>query len=483
MIPDIIAWAESPHGFYLDTKKPIKLAKHQKDILRHIFTPDANGRLPYSTILYSCPKKSGKTTVGALIALYMALFYDGEVFTAANDQEQSVGRSFSDIQTAIKHNPTLKPRTKINSKSITLDNGQSITALANDFAGAAGSRHSLALFDELWAYTSEGSRRMYDELTPVPTLQNSLRVIVSYAGFPNESQLLEGLYNQGKAGQPVPELAHIDNGRGQPACTQNGRLFCYWDHELKPYPGLSISPHEYHKEQADSLRPGAYARLHLNDWASAVDRFVPGEAWSACFTPTAHVPYGKMILGADASTARDSTALVGCMRGEDGLIYVVYCRVWTPVKKRKGSLRHNKPTVDLSQTIAAEIRALHDAGRVASVSYDPYQLHSLALDLERAGVKMIEFPQGNQRLKADQALYDAIINGKLRHANDTTLNEHIGAAVAVETSKGIRLAKEKTSMKIDAAVALSMAHYQAAITHHYQPLGLPTPTPSKWHIE
>lgn len=72
---DIINWAESRHGFYLvDTKKPIILASHQRDILRHVFTPGEDGRFPYETVLFSAPKKSGKTTVAALVAEWFALF-------------------------------------------------------------------------------------------------------------------------------------------------------------------------------------------------------------------------------------------------------------------------------------------------------------------------------------------------------------------------------------------------------------------------
>jgi hypothetical protein len=73
------------------------------------------------------------------------------------------------------------------------------------------------------------------------------------------------------------------------------------------------------------------------------------------------------------------------------------------------------------------------------------------------GIKTIELPQTTGRIKSDQNLYDVIVGKRLRHYNDPTLNEHILNAVAIETQRGIRLAKEKTSKKIDLAVALAMA--------------------------
>src|SRR5690606_2676745 len=85
-----------------------------------------------------------------------------------------------------------------------------------------------------------------------------------------------------------------------------------------------------------------------------------------------------------------------------------------------------------------------------------------ALDLAKAGVHMVELPQTNARVAADQALYDAIVGQTLKHFDHPALNEHIANAVAIETARGFRLAKEKTRKKIDAAVALSMAHYGAS---------------------
>jgi hypothetical protein len=104
---------------------------------------------------------------------------------------------------------------------------------------------------------------------------------------------------------------------------------------------------------------------------------------------------------------------------------------------------------------------LHDLGVVRAVFYDPYQLHSIALNLTRKGVRMIELPQTARRIEADQALYDAIIGRTLAHTNDQELNAHIKNAIAVESVRGFRIAKDKTSKMIDLAVALSMSHFGA----------------------
>ena len=290
-----------------------------------------------------------------------------------------------------------------------------------------------------------------------------MRFIATYAGFEGESDLLQELYSRGIKGEVIPELAHIEDGDGQPACRRVGRMFMYWDHELKPYPGLTISPEIYHAEQRATLRPLAYLRIHENRFTANEDHFITPEQWDACYSLELQaLSYGdnrRMTLGADASTTRDLTALVGVSRNtETHTQDVIYCRVWRP---EKGDYRFGKPTVDLDETIKSEILRLFLEGRVESVYYDPYQLHSIGLELEKAGVSMHELPQTGMRVEADQALYDAIIGKTLRHYNDPILNEHVKNAVAIETPRGFRLAKEKTSRKIDASVALSMAHYGA----------------------
>jgi phage terminase large subunit-like protein len=465
-IPDIVKWAESPAGFYLaETKKPIKLAPHQAEILRHVLTPGPDGRLPYDEIVYSTPKKGGKTTIGALVAEYFALFHEApnEVYLVANDLEQAIGRVYRVLERSIRLNAYLESRTTVQTRLINLDNGTSITPLASDYAGAAGSNHGLTVWDELWAYTTESARRLWDELTPVPTRKNSIRFVVTYAGFEVESELLWELYQRGIEGEPVPGLEHIGNGEGAPACRSNGRTFIYWDHGLKPHPGLTVSPDEYHDEQRRTLRIPAYLRLHENRWTTNESAFLPGGMWEACrhpnVKPLRNGDKRRVVFGADASTSRDCTALVGLSyEDETELTDVVYCKVWKP---RKGILRMGKPTIDLDTSIGAEILRLFESGNVEAVYYDPYQLHSIALALEKAGVKMVEFPQTARRIESDQSLYDAVIARTLRHFGDPQLNEHIKNAVAVESVRGWRLSKEKTSRHIDAAVALSMAHYGA----------------------
>src|SRR3989304_8939941 len=51
---------------------PFALLPHQRDILSLMFQFDEQGKLPWDTIVYSCPKKSGKTLMNAAVILAWA---------------------------------------------------------------------------------------------------------------------------------------------------------------------------------------------------------------------------------------------------------------------------------------------------------------------------------------------------------------------------------------------------------------------------
>ena len=64
-----------------------RLTDHQREVLRVAFAFDQDGRLPWDTNLYSCVKKSGKTTINAALTLAWALTQDApnEILILTND--------------------------------------------------------------------------------------------------------------------------------------------------------------------------------------------------------------------------------------------------------------------------------------------------------------------------------------------------------------------------------------------------------------
>ena len=99
--------------------------------------------------------------------------------------------------------------------------------------------------------------------------------------------------------------------------------------------------------------------------------------------------------------------------------------------------------------------------------YDQYQLHQMMTNLLNRGVVWTEpFSQQAERLKADKALLDSIKGRTVVHDGDRLLRTHLANAdKKLEGSdpqqQRLRIVKRRQDLKIDAAVALSMAHYRS----------------------
>lgn len=451
---DIVAFLEAE--FYLPTtRQPIVLAEHQKKVLRAAFTPDKEGRLPFQTILLSCVKKSGKSTLAAGIMLWFALVESSEgpneLFAVANDLEQSRGRVFKMVTEAIRLNPRLRQSAVIKQNEIQFHStGTTITALASDYASAAGSNHGLVVWDELWAYTSERSRRLWDELTPVPTRRNSVRVIVSYAGFQNESALLWELYQRGLKGRRLFDDLPVWAGDG---------LLMLWDN----VPRMPWQTDAYYESQRLELRPNAFLRLHRNEWVTGAEGFIDLSEWDACVDP-GHRPLlasdGRpLFVGVDAATKHDSAAVVAvCFDWSSQKIILARHRIWQPTPEQP---------LDIENTIEEYLLELYASFPVERVFYDPWQFVRSAAALSTAGLPMQEFGQTIPNLTAaSQNLYECLRHGNLLMYPDDALRKAASQAVAVEGVRGWRISKEKALHRIDAIVALGMAAF-AAISEGY----------------
>jgi len=85
----------------------------------------------------------------------------------------------------------------------------------------------------------------------------------------------------------------------------------------------------------------------------------------------------------------------------------------------------------------------------------------MATRLKRDGLRFRAFDQGQDRLLADKQLYDAIRDRRIVHGGQRDLTAHIENANAETNGERMRIVKRATNLKIDAAVALSMAHARA----------------------
>jgi hypothetical protein len=203
---------------------PFVLLDAEREFLCHAFKTDEHGRLLYPEQVYGAPKKSGKTAFAAIYMLLMVLLFGGrfsEGYALANDLEQATSRVFAAIKRIVEASPLLRREAKITQDKIAFAvfGGAVIFAVGSTYADIAGGNPSISCFDELWGYTSERSRRLWDEMVPPPTRKISARLVTTYVGFEGEGALLEDLYKRGLK-QPIvgPDL-HAGDG-----------ILMFWSH-------------------------------------------------------------------------------------------------------------------------------------------------------------------------------------------------------------------------------------------------------------
>jgi phage terminase large subunit-like protein len=233
---------------------------------------------------------------------------------------------------------------------------------------------------------------------------------------------------------------------------REARLFAYWDHE----PRMPWQTEEYYQSQKKTLRPGTFLRLHRNQWATAEEIFITPEMWDPCVnqslspTTTSREP---LFVGIDIGIKHDNAARVAVRWDDSGeKLILVSHRIWKPTPSQP---------LDLENTVEQDLRDLNDQSEVVEYLADPYQFHRSITTLQAAGLPIQEFPQntGNTTLMG-QTLFDLLTGKNLILYPADDLRQQALSTVAIEHPRGWRIAKEKTSKKIDAIVALAMADRQ-----------------------
>jgi hypothetical protein len=422
---------------------PFELLPAEREFLKHAFTLGPDGRLLYPTQIYSAIKKSGKSTFGSILVLVFILLFGGrfaEGYCLANDEEQARGRVFEGIRRVVQASPILAREADIVQNKVTFPaTGAIITAVASDYTSAAGCNPTISVFDELWGYQSERAWRLWDEFVPSPARTISARLVVTHAGFSGESELLEKLYERGIALPLVGPDLHAGPG-----------LLCFWSHTpIAPWQ----TPEWIEEKRADpSFRPHQFLRMIENRFVTNEESFIDMSAWDACAIarPVVADPGMPVWVAVDASVKRDSTG-ISVMTWDTGVKKPRH--VWHKIFKPTP-----KDPLDFEGTIEETLLGLKSRFRVCRVFYDPYQMAAVAQRMQRAGLPMTEFPQTMGNItRASQNLYELIQGQNLIAYPDDEIRLALSRAVAVENARGWKIAKEKTSHKVDVVVAMAMA--------------------------
>ncbi len=483
--PDIITWGEK--NYYLpDTGKPIVFEPFQKVVLLLAFTKNEDGRFPYSLVVISTVKKSGKTTMAAVVGRWMAeeMTRYGEIFAMGNDLRQAKGRSFESIKQSIQATPgyrhkgsegVLPERWMVQTYRLDcLTSGTKVEAVSVDAAGEAGSNQDLTIWTELWGFESKEAIDFFNEMTPVPT-KDSIRLVETYAGFDGQSDLLRGIHDDGKehgrqmtagevalkTGVPIGAFAEATQPDDLVPIWVNEEtgLIMYWDDGVKarrmPWQKGERGA-KYYQEQESHLPPPQMTRLHSNLWVGGEGEFIPMTAWDACYDPDLErLEEGNRepcVLSVDAATTADCFGIVLLTRHpkDRKMPCIRHVRKWDPPPG--GRIDYDEPERFIEEC-AAKFNVLE-------VCFDPYQLEQMMRRLYKKGINTKPFDQSGARLRADSDFYKTILNRDLRHRGNLDMREHIqnsgSRIVSKDEDSKMRIVKRVYSRKIDLCVAASM---------------------------
>ncbi len=175
--------------------------------------------------------------------------------------------------------------------------------------------------------------------------------------------------------------------------------------------------------------------------------------WDACYEPLPPLTrYEPCVMAVDAGIASDCFAWTLVSRHPERDDHTVErdTKIYEP--------HGNKLDFDV---IEADIRAMCERYNVVELTYDPYQLHQMMTGLQNDGVVTTRpFNQGPERAIADKQLHDNILYRRLTHSGNAVLRQHLDNADKKTDAGKLRLVKRVSSLKIDAAVALSMGNYR-----------------------
>ena len=297
----------------------------KRDIIRPIFgwkRPD--GTRKYRKVYVEVPRKNGKSTLGAGIALYL-LFSDGEpgaeIYSAAADREQAA-IIFDVARQMVEQDPDLRTRCEVFRRSIVVGKtGSAYHVLSADAPTKHGKNSHGVLFDELHA---QPNRELYDVLkTSTGSRRQPLFVMFTTAGYDKTSicweeheyatRLLTGAI-QDDTYLSIIYAADQDEDWTDPKV---------W---ARANPGLGESVKiQYLQDECPRAKESpayqnTFPRLHLNQWTEQATRFLDMDAWDACAgqVDPAELEGCPCRAGLDLASTIDISAFVMCFANEDG---------------------------------------------------------------------------------------------------------------------------------------------------------------------
>lgn len=475
-----------PHTTGPSAGQPFKLLEWQKDMLRELFgwRRKKDGFRRFRRLFLEVPKKNGKSTISAGLALYLTAFdgeYNAKTFCAATDKEQA-RIVFDEARTMVELSPNLGEVFSIVKNCITCEETRStFVPVSSESKGRHGINAHAVIFDELHALRDP---ELYEVMTrgsgaarkqPLQisiTTAGSDKTSICYAEYEHAKEVIK---DETKDEQLLAYIFEPEPGDSwhDPAV---------WA-KVNPSVGrtlpLEFLEQEYKLARQNPRNENTFRQLHLNQWVSQVTRWYSMEEWNKCAAIYGETERAGQLCfgGLDLSSTLDLTAFVLAFPVDD-LLYLLP-KLYIPADRvQEASRRDNVPygrwvaegymtatpgnVIDYDVIMgdmveASKLFSLQDIG------YDPYNATKLVTDAEKLGLKMVPVTQNFSGINAACKEFERrLMQGTLRHPNNPVLN-WCADNIEVRTGPGGVIAPNKPAQRggkqkrIDGVVASIIA--------------------------
>lgn len=459
--------------------EPFELEPFQIAIVGNLFgwkRPDGSRR--YRVLFLYIPRKNGKSTLGAGIALE-TLFLDhepgAEIYGAGGDKEQA--RVIFDLaQKMVLADSDLHARATVYQNAIVLSDGSgSYKPISSYGKTKHGFNVHAAFIDELH---TQRTRDLVDALTTgMGARRQPLTVYMTTADFDRPSICNETHEYATKIRDGV-----IENRAFLPVIFETDKDEDWTDRKVwkKANPNLGVSTSwEDFEEQFDKAQEipsfeNTFKRLKLNIKTEQATRWLRLAAWDACgkiVIPDEELKAATWYAGLDLSATTDVAAFVLYTPGLEAVLpffwipeesaYLREKRDKVPYRTwvSQGFMRQTEGNVVDFDVIRRDINVLADAYKIERLAVDRWESTQIQNQLTADGFDVDPFGQGFASMNAPaKEIEKLVMSQALRHMAHPVLRWMASNVCTEEDAAGnIKPSKKRSSEKIDGIVGLVMA--------------------------
>ena len=468
--------------------QPFRLLPWQEKIIRDVFgtvRDDDLSMRQYTTAYIEIPKKNGKSELGAAIALNMLINDDewkAEVYSCASDRQQAA-IVFDVAVDMVRQSPALMKRVKIipsTRRMIYQPTGSIYQVLSSEVATKHGLNVSACIFDELH---TQPTRALYDVMTQGSgdARRQPLWFLLTTAGTDRNSICWEVHQKaldilEGRKIDPrfYPVLFGLPDDADWTSEENWYRANPSLDHTIT----IDKVRDAFRKAQETPADENQFRQLRLNQWVKQSVRWMPMDKWDECGGVVD--PYAlegrACYAGLDLSSTSDLTALVLVFppTSEDEP-YIALPFFWLPEETLSLRVRRDHVPYDqwakrgFIQTTEGNVvhygyieRFICELGErydIREIAHDRWNATMMVQTLEDDGFTMVPFGQGFKDMSPPtKELMRIVLEHKLCHGGHPVLRWNMdNAFVRTDPAGNLKLDKEKSTEKVDGAVALVMA--------------------------